>query len=91
MPTLDEGGLAVWQVGGDPNHEIRIPGTSTDSQQCADQGPGGSCHRGPAPAVKGKDKEPVPIWKGDEERSIPTRKDDEVRGAATTRSSQEHE
>jgi hypothetical protein len=31
MPTFDEGGLAVRQVGGDPNRGIRIPGTSPDS------------------------------------------------------------
>jgi hypothetical protein len=30
MPTLDEGGLAVRQVGGDPNRGIQIPGTSSD-------------------------------------------------------------
>jgi hypothetical protein len=87
MLTLDEGGLAVRQVGGDPNCGIRIPSTLLDSQQRADQGPGGSCHEGPIPAGKGKEKEPVPIWKGGEERSIPTHKDDEVWGAATTRSS----
>jgi hypothetical protein len=32
LPTLDEGGLVVRQVGGDPNRGIRIPGTSPDSQ-----------------------------------------------------------
>jgi hypothetical protein len=31
MLTLDEGGLAVRQVGGDPNRGIRIPDTSPDS------------------------------------------------------------
>jgi hypothetical protein len=31
MPTLDEGGLAVRQVEGDPNRWIRIPSTSPDS------------------------------------------------------------
>jgi hypothetical protein len=54
MPTLDEGGLAVRQVGGDPNRGIRIPGTSPDSEQRADQGPGASCHGGPAPAGRGR-------------------------------------
>jgi hypothetical protein len=57
MPTLDEGGLAVRQVGGDPNRGIRIPGTSPDRQQHTDQGPGGPSHGGPAPAGKGKGKE----------------------------------
>jgi hypothetical protein len=60
MPTLDEGGLAVRQIGGDPNRGIHIPGTSPDRQQRADQGPGGSSHGGPAPAGKGKGKEPEP-------------------------------
>jgi hypothetical protein len=32
MLTLDEGSLAVRQVGGDPNHGIQIPGTSLDHQ-----------------------------------------------------------
>jgi hypothetical protein len=33
MPTLDEGGLAVRQVGGDLNRGIHIPGASPDRQQ----------------------------------------------------------
>jgi hypothetical protein len=33
LPTLDDGGLAVRQVRGDPNREIRIPGTSPDSHR----------------------------------------------------------
>jgi hypothetical protein len=37
MPTLDESGLAVRQLGGDPNRGIQIPGTSPDSQQRAEQ------------------------------------------------------
>jgi hypothetical protein len=89
MLTLDEGGLAVRQVGGDPNRGIRIPGTSPDSQQRAVHSPGGSCHGGPAPAGTGKGKEPElrhkynmrsgPNCKDDEERAILIRKDDEVR------------
>jgi hypothetical protein len=89
MPTLDEGDLAVRQVGGDPNSGIRIPGTSPDGQQCAVQSPGGSYHRGPAPAGKGKGKEPElrhkynvrssPNRRDDEERAIAIRKDDEER------------
>jgi hypothetical protein len=78
LPTLDEGGLAVRQVGGDPNRGIRIPGTSPDSQQRTDQSPDGSCHGGPAPAGKGKERS-IPIHKDDEERAIPIRKDDEER------------
>jgi hypothetical protein len=54
LPTLDEGGLAVWQVRGDPKRGIRIPGTSPDSHQRADPSPGGSSHGGPAPSGKKK-------------------------------------
>jgi hypothetical protein len=54
MPTLDEGGLAVRQVGGDPNRGIQISGTSPDRQQRTDQGPGGPSHGGPAPAGRGR-------------------------------------
>jgi hypothetical protein len=54
LPTLDEGGLAVRQVGGDPNRGIRIPDTSPDGHQRADRSPGGSYHGGPAPFEKEK-------------------------------------
>jgi hypothetical protein len=92
MPTLDEGGLAVRHMGGDPNRGIQIPSTSPDRQQHADQGPGGSCHGGPAPTGKGKGKEPEPErCHNHSVRSASTWKDDEARGAATTRSSQEQE
>ncbi|KAJ1283359.1 hypothetical protein BS78_03G122400 [Paspalum vaginatum] len=47
MPTLDDGGLAARQLGGDPNRGIHI----------ADAPVGGSGARGTAPADKGK--EPV--------------------------------
>jgi hypothetical protein len=60
MPTLDEGGLAVRQLGGDPNRGIHIPGAAPDRQQRASQGPGGPSPGGPGPAGKGKDKVPVP-------------------------------
>jgi hypothetical protein len=92
MPTLDEGGLAVRQEGGDPNRGIQIPSTSPDRQQRADQGPSGSCHGGPAPAGKGKGK--VPELERRHKHnvgSIPTQKYDKARGAATTRSSREQE
>jgi hypothetical protein len=39
MPTLDEGGLAVRQLGGDPNRGIHIPGAAPDRQQRASQVP----------------------------------------------------
>jgi hypothetical protein len=90
MPTRDDGGLAVQQVGGDPNRGIQIPGTSPDRQQRADQGPGGSSHGGPAPAWKGKGKEPEPERRHKHNvGATPTRRDDEARGAATARTSQE--
>jgi hypothetical protein len=47
LPTLDEGGLAVRQLGGDPNRGIHIPGASPDRQQRASQGPGGPSPGGP--------------------------------------------
>jgi hypothetical protein len=53
MPTLDEGGLAIRQLGGDPNRGIHIPEASPDCQQRASQGPGGPSPGGPAPAGKG--------------------------------------
>jgi hypothetical protein len=58
MPILDEGGLVVRQVGGDPNRGIHIPGASPDHQQRTSQGPGRSSHGGPAPGGRGKGKEP---------------------------------
>jgi hypothetical protein len=33
MPTLDEGGLVVRPVGGDPNRVIQMPGTSPNCQR----------------------------------------------------------
>jgi hypothetical protein len=90
MPTLDEGGLAVRQVGGDPNRGIQIPGASPDRQQRADQGPGGPSHGGPGPAGKGKEKVPVPEHHHKHNTGATlNQRDDEAQGAATTRSSQE--
>jgi hypothetical protein len=60
MPTLDEGGLAVRQLGGDPNRGLHIPGATSDRQQHASGGPGEPGPGGPAPAGKGKEKAPVP-------------------------------
>jgi hypothetical protein len=79
MPTLDEGGLAVRQVGGNPNRGIRISGTSPDYQQHTDQGPGGSTHGGPAPSGRGKEKVPVPEHRHkDNVGAAPTQRDDEA-------------
>jgi hypothetical protein len=89
MPTLDEGGLAVRQLGGDPNRGIHIPGASPNRQQHASQGPGGPSPGGPAPTGKGKDKVPVPEHRHkDNAGAAPARKDDETQGAAPARSSQ---
>jgi hypothetical protein len=60
MPTLDESGLAVRQLGGDPNRGLQIPGTMPDRQQRSSDSPGGPGPRGPAPSGKGKEKAPVP-------------------------------
>jgi hypothetical protein len=60
MPTLDEGGLAVRQLGGDPNRGLQIPGTTPDRQQRTSEGPGEPRPGGPAPGGKGKEKVPVP-------------------------------
>jgi hypothetical protein len=59
MPTLDEGGLAVRQLGGDPNRGLQIPGAAPDHQQRTSEGPGEPGPGGPAPAGKGKEKVPV--------------------------------
>jgi hypothetical protein len=90
MPTLDEGGLAVRQVGGDPNRGIHIPGASPDRQQRTSQCPSGSSHGGPAPAGEGKGKEPELECRYKQSvGGTPARRDEKVRGAATARSSQE--
>jgi hypothetical protein len=52
MPTLDEGGLAVQQLGGDPNRGLQIPGTTPDHQQRTSQGLGEPRPGGPAPVGK---------------------------------------
>jgi hypothetical protein len=57
LPTLDDDGLAVWLVRGDPNRGIRIPGASPDSPRRADPSPGQSSHGAPAPSGRGKEPE----------------------------------
>jgi len=44
LPTLDDGGLAVQQTGGNPNRGIQIPGASESRSQpgIANPGPSGS-------------------------------------------------
>jgi len=46
LPTLDDGGLAPRQTGGDPDHGIRIPGTSEEQAVPSVVGSG--------PSAKGK-------------------------------------
>jgi hypothetical protein len=89
MPTLDEGGLAVRQLGGDPKRGLHISGASPDRQQRTSQGPGGPRPGGPAPAGKGKDKVPVPEHRHkDNAGAASARRDDEAQGAVLTRSIQ---
>jgi hypothetical protein len=89
MPTLDECGLVVRQLAGDPNHGIHIPGATPDRQQRTSQGPGGPSPRGLAPTRKGKDKVPVLEHRHkDNVGAAPARKDDETQGAASARRSQ---
>jgi hypothetical protein len=57
LPTLDDGGLAVWQVRGDPNRGIWIPGASPDSPRRVNPNSGQSNHGAPAPSGRGKEPE----------------------------------
>jgi hypothetical protein len=89
MPTLDEGGLAVRQLGGDPNRGLQIPGGTPDRQQHADEGPGGPGPRGPVPSGKGKEKAPVPEhWQKGNAGAAPAEGRGEALGPAPARSSQ---
>jgi hypothetical protein len=89
MPTLDEGGLAVRQLGGNPNRGLQIPGAIPDRQQRTSEGPGEPRPGGPAPVGKGKEKVPVPEHRHkDNAGATPARRSDEAQGAAATRSSQ---
>jgi hypothetical protein len=89
MPTLDEGGLAVRQLGGDPNHGLHIPGATPERQQRASQGPAGPSPGGPAPSGKGKEKVPVPEHRHkDNAGAAPAQRDDGAQGMAPARSSQ---
>jgi hypothetical protein len=89
MPTLDEGGLAVRQLGGDPNRGLQIPSATPDRQQRTSEGPGESGPRGPAPGGKGKEKVPVPEHRQkDNAGATPAERSDEAQGAAPARSSQ---
>jgi hypothetical protein len=89
MPTLDEGGLAVRQLRGDPNRGLQIPGATPDCQQCTSEGPGEPRPGGPAPGGKGKEKVPVPEHRHKNNAGAAlAQRSDEAQGAAPTRSSQ---
>jgi hypothetical protein len=89
MPTLDEGGLAVRQLGGDPNRGLQIPGATPDRQQRTSKGPGEPGPGGPAPAGKGKEKVPVPEHRHkDNAGAAPAQRGNEAQGAAPAQSSQ---
>jgi hypothetical protein len=89
MPTLDEGGLAVRQLGGDPNRGLQILGATLDRQQRTSEGPGEPRPGGPAPGGKGKEKVPVPEHQHKENAgAAPAQRSDGAQGAAPARSSQ---
>jgi hypothetical protein len=89
MPSLDEGGLAVRQLGGDPNRGLQIPGATPDCQHRTNEGAGEPGPGGPAPSGKGKEKVPVPEHRHkDSPGAAPAQRSDESQGAAPARSSQ---
>jgi hypothetical protein len=89
MPTLDEGSLAVRQLGGDPNRGLQIPGATQDRQQRTSEGAGEPGPGGPAPGRKGKEKVPVSEHQHkDSAGAAPAQRSDETQGAAPARSSQ---
>jgi hypothetical protein len=89
MPTLDEGGLAIRQLGGDPNRGLQIPSATPDRQQRASEGPVGRRPGGPVPGGKGKEKVPVPEHRHKVNAgAAPDQRSDEAQGAAPVRSSQ---
>jgi hypothetical protein len=89
MPTLDEGGLAVRQLGGNPNRELHIPGATSDRQQRTSQGPREPRPGGPAPTGKGKEKVPVLRHRHkDNAGAAPARRSNDAQGVAPARSSQ---
>jgi hypothetical protein len=89
MPTLDEGGLAVRQLGGDPNRGLQIPGATPDRQQCSSEGPGEPGPGGPVPSRKGKEKTPVPEYRHkDNAGAALAQRSDEAEGAAPAQSGQ---
>jgi hypothetical protein len=90
MPTLDEGGLAVRQLGGDPNRGLQIPGATPNRQQHTSECPGEPKPGGPAPGRKGKEKVPVPVLEHrhkDNAGAASAQRCDEAQGAAPAQSS----
>jgi hypothetical protein len=89
MPALDEGGLAVRQLGGDPNRGLQIPSATPDRQQHPGEGAGEPRPGGPAPGGKGKEKVPVPEHRHkDSAGAAPAQRSNETQGAAPARNSQ---
>jgi hypothetical protein len=89
MLTLDEGGLAVRQLGGDPNRGLQIPGATPDRQRRTSEGPGEP--RPGCPALGGKGKGKVSVLEHrhkDNAGAAPAQRSDEAQGAAPARSSQ---
>jgi hypothetical protein len=87
MPTLDEGGLVVRQLGGDPNRGLQIPGATPDRQQRASEGPGEPGPGGPAPTRKGKEKAPVLEHQSKGNAgAAPAQRGEEAQGAAPAQS-----
>jgi hypothetical protein len=79
MPTLDEGGLAIRQLGGDPNRRLQIPGATPDRQQRTSEGPREPRPGGSAPSGKGKEKVPVPEHRHkDNAGAAPAQRSDEA-------------
>jgi hypothetical protein len=89
MPTLDEGGLEVRQLGGDPNRGLQIPGATPDHQQRASEGPGEPRPGGPALGGKGKEKVPVSEHRHkDNAGAASAQRSDEAQGAGPAQGSQ---
>jgi hypothetical protein len=89
MPTLDEGGLAVRQVGGDPNRGSISPAPRPTARNAPTRVPVGPATEVRSPLGKGKGRNRS--WSATKQNvgATPTRRDDDARGAATARSSQE--
>jgi hypothetical protein len=80
---------AAWQLGGNPNRGLQIPGATPDRQQRASEGPEEPGPGGPAAAGKGKEKVLVPDHRHkDNAGAAPAQRGDEAQGAEPAQSSQ---